>query len=76
MNTSMVGRRDDVSAVAGAAYISRSRIYDERVGLTRDYRCCHCHERLVADLGVTLPEGATRAGRRRRGPRPPGREAG
>ena len=58
MNISVVGRRDGASAVAGAAYISRSRIYDERVGLTRDYRRCHRHERLVADLGVTLPEGA------------------
>lgn len=58
MNISVVGRRDGASAVAGAAYISRSRLYDERVGLTRDYRRCHRHERLVADLGVTLPEGA------------------
>lgn len=58
MNISVVGRRDGASAVAGAAYISRSRIYDERVGLTRDYRRCHRHERLVADLGVTLPDGA------------------
>ena len=58
MNISVVGRRDGASSVAGAAYISRSRIYDERVGLTRDYRRCHRHERLVADLGVTLPEGA------------------
>lgn len=58
MNVSVVGRRDGASAVAGAAYISRSRIYDERVGLTRDYRRCHRHERLVADLGVALPEGA------------------
>lgn len=58
MNISVVGRRDGASAVAGAAYISRSRLYDERVGLTRDYRRCHRHERLVADLGVALPEGA------------------
>lgn len=58
MNVSVVGRRDGASAVAGAAYISRSRIYDERVGLTRDYRRCHRHERLVADLGVALPDGA------------------
>ena len=58
MNISVVGRRDGASSVAGAAYISRSRIYDERVGLTRDYRRCHRHERLVADLGVSLPDGA------------------
>ena len=58
MNISVVGRRDGASSVAGAAYISRSSIYDERVGLTRDYRRCHRHERLVADLGVTLPDGA------------------
>ncbi|HIZ45691.1 MAG TPA: hypothetical protein IAA19_01535 [Candidatus Olsenella pullistercoris] len=51
MNISVVGRRDGASAVAGAAYISRSKIYDERIGLTRDYRRCHRHERLVADLG-------------------------
>lgn len=58
LNISVVGRRDGASSVAGAAYISRSRIFDERVGLTRDYRRCHRHERLVADLGVTLPDGA------------------
>lgn len=65
MNISVVGRRDGASAVAGAAYISRSRIYDERVGLTRDYRRCHRHERLVADLGVALPEGAPERWRNR-----------
>lgn len=58
MNISVAGRSDGASAVAGAAYIARTRIYDERVGLTRDYRRCHQHERLVADLGVSLPASA------------------
>lgn len=58
MNVSVVGRRDGASAVAGAAYISRSRIMDERTGLVRDYRRCHRHERLIADLGVSLPPQA------------------
>jgi len=31
---------------------------DGRTGLTYDYRRCHRHEKLVADLGVTLPAAA------------------
>lgn len=58
MSVSVVGHGDGASAVAGAAYIARTRIKDERVGLTRDYRRCHQHERLVADLGVSLPASA------------------
>ncbi len=58
MNIAVAARAEGSSSVAGAAYISRSRILDERVGLVRDFRRCHSHERLVADLGVSLPEGA------------------
>ena len=58
MNVSVVGRRDGASAVAGAAYISRSAIVDERTGVRYDYSRIHPHEVLVADLGVTLPDGA------------------
>jgi hypothetical protein len=58
MNVSVVGRTDGASSVAGAAYISRSAIVDERTGVRYDYSRIHPHEVLVADLGVTLPEGA------------------
>lgn len=58
MNLSVVGRADGASSVAGAAYISRSRMVDARTGVAYDYRRCHRHERLVADLGVSLPEAA------------------
>lgn len=55
---SVVGRTSGGSSVASAAYASRSRMQDARTGATYDYRRCHRHERLVADLGVSLPEGA------------------
>lgn len=55
---SVAGRTHGASSVACAAYISRSRMLDQRTGATYDYTRCHRHERLVADLGVTLPEGA------------------
>ncbi len=58
MNVSVVGRVDGASSVAGAAYISRSSIVDQRTGVRYDYGRIHPHECLVADLGVTLPEGA------------------
>lgn len=58
MNVSVVSRKDGRSSVAGAAYISRSALTDERTGMRHDYRRCHLHEKLVANLGVSLPDGA------------------
>lgn len=58
LNVSVTGRSDGASSVAGAAYISRSRMVDERTGVAYDYTRCHRHERLVADLGVSLPDAA------------------
>lgn len=58
MNVAIASRKSGASSVAGAAYISRSRLADERTGRTYDYRRVHPHERLVADLGVGLPDGA------------------
>lgn len=54
----VVKRSVGKSAVAGAAYDSRSRLTDERTGVLYDFRRAHRHERLVADLGVCLPDGA------------------
>lgn len=55
---SIATRAQGASSVAAAAYISRSALQDQRTGRRCDYRRCHLHERLVADLGVTLPPGA------------------
>ena len=57
-NISVASRADGASAVAGAAYLSRSKIECERDGITHDFRRAHQHEELVADLGVALPEDA------------------
>lgn len=57
-NISVASRADGASAVAGAAYISRSAIELEREGTTFDFTRAHMHERLVADLGVALPANA------------------
>lgn len=54
-NVAVVSRGDAQSAVASAAYLSRSRIKDERTGQWHDYRRIHEHEELVADLGVSRP---------------------
>lgn len=57
-NISVASRADGASAVAGAAYLSRSKLTNERDGITHDFTRAHQHEELVADLGVTLPEAA------------------
>lgn len=57
-NISVASRADGASAVAGAAYISRSAIELEREGTMFDFTRAHRHERLVADLGISLPDGA------------------
>lgn len=57
-NISVASRADGASAVAGAAYLSRSKLTNERDGVTHDFRRAHQHEALVADLGVSLPEPA------------------
>jgi len=58
-NVSICDRDAGGSAVASSAYISRSKIHCERDGLTKDYTRSSLHgERIVADLGVTLPTGA------------------
>lgn len=57
-NISVVSRADGGSAVAGAAYISRSKIECDRDGTAHDFTRAHQHEELVADLGVSLPEKA------------------
>lgn len=57
-NISVASRADGASAVAGAAYLSRSKLMNERDGVTHDFRRAHQHEELVADLGVSLPENA------------------
>lgn len=57
-NISVASRADGASAVAGAAYLSRSKIECERDGVTHDFTRAHQHEELVADLGVALPEQA------------------
>ena len=54
----VVVRGDKKSSVAGAAYNSRSVLRDERTGELHDFRHAHQHERVLADLGVSLPEGA------------------
>lgn len=64
-NISVASRADGASAVAGAAYLSRSKLVNERDGVTHDFRRAHQHEELVADLGVSLPEGAPEAWRDR-----------
>lgn len=58
MDVSVASRTNGASSVAGAAYVARSRMRDGRTGVTYDYRRCHRHEVLVADLGVTLPAKA------------------
>ena len=58
---SVVQRSQGKSSVAGAAYDSRSALTDERTGIHYDFRRAHRHERLVADLGVSLPAGAPQA---------------
>lgn len=57
-NISVASRADGASAVAGAAYISRSAIEFEREGTVFDFTKAHRHERLVADLGIALPDNA------------------
>lgn len=57
-HTSVYSRADGHSAVAASAYQSRSCIVNERDGARHDYRRCHRHEKLVADLGVILPAHA------------------
>lgn len=57
-NISVASRADGASAVAGAAYISRSKIECERDGIVHNFTRAHQHEELVADLGVALPEKA------------------
>lgn len=57
-NISVASRADGASAVAGAAYLSRTKIECERDGITHDFTHAHQHEELVADLGVTLPKQA------------------
>ena len=57
-NISVASRADGASAVAGAAYISRSAIEFEREGTMFDFTKAHRHERLVADLGIALPDNA------------------
>ena len=57
-NISVASRSDGASAVAGAAYLSRSKIECERDGIVHDFTRAHRHEELVADLGVALPERA------------------
>lgn len=52
----VVSRSGGHSAVAGAAYLSRSNLVNERDGLRHDFTRAHQHERLVADLGIALPE--------------------
>lgn len=54
MSVSAVLRAQDSSSVVSAAYTSRSRIRDSLTGITYDYRRCHRHEVLVADLGVCI----------------------
>ena len=86
-NISVASRAVGASAVAGAAYISRSAIEFEREGTMFDFTKAHRHERLVADLGIALPDNAPkRFGERgdltwpgrsgRRGGRPRARLAG
>lgn len=58
MDVSVASRAQGASSVACAAYIARSRMRDGRTGVAYDYRRCHRHETLVADLGVTLPAAA------------------
>ncbi len=58
LNISVVSRSRGESAVAGSAYLSRSKMVSERDGVTHDYRHAHQHEELVADLGVALPDRA------------------
>lgn len=55
---SVVSRARGETSVAGAAYNSRSAMADELTGASYDFRRAHLHEKLVADLGVTLPAGA------------------
>ncbi|MGN0038040.1 MAG: MobA/MobL family protein, partial [Coriobacteriales bacterium] len=57
-DVAIVTRGRTASAVASAAYISRSRLTNERDGITHDYSRSHPHERLVADLGIELPRDA------------------
>lgn len=57
-NISVVSRSRGTSSVATSAYQARARMRDERTGAVWDYRRCHKHEMLVADLGVALPDGA------------------
>lgn len=57
-NISVASRADGASAVAGSAYLSRSKMTSERDGQTHDFRRAHQHEELVRDLGVALPEHA------------------
>lgn len=57
-NIAVASRADGDSVVAGAAYISRSKMECERDGTMHDFTHAHQHEELVADLGVTLPEQA------------------
>lgn len=57
-NISVASRAVGASAVAGAAYISRSAIEFEREGTMFDFTKAHRHERLVADLGIALPDNA------------------
>ena len=57
-NIAVASRADGASAVAGAAYLSRSRIECERDGIVHDFTRAHQHEAIVADLGVALPDGA------------------
>ena len=55
---SIVSRSTGASVVAGAAYLSRSVLTDERSGKRHDFTRAHLHERLVEDFGVSLPQGA------------------
>ena len=57
-NISVASRAVGASAVAGAAYISRSAIEFEREGTMFDFTKAHRHERLVADLEIALPDNA------------------
>ena len=64
-NISVASRADGASAVAGAAYLSRSKMACERDGVVHDFTRAHRHERLVADLGVALPDAAPERWRER-----------
>lgn len=56
-NASVISRAAGHSSVAAVAYDARARMRDDRTGELHDHRHTHSHEFVVADLGITLPDG-------------------